>query len=108
MLAAIPPRRRISESTTNDRLSSPRRSRKKSNHVRWLALAVALSGCSAQVVQNTPTPSERPPPTATPLPTPTPTPSPADHLARGEAALFNGDWDAALEAFAAPPGSGGG
>src|SRR3989304_1552896 len=77
------------------------RSRTRSNHVRGLALAVALSGCSAQVVQNTPTPSERPPPPATPLPTPTPTPSPAANLAGGEAALLKGDWEAALGPFGA-------
>jgi tetratricopeptide (TPR) repeat protein len=74
--------------------------------VTWLVMALALSGCTARVGQSTPTPSQLPPPTATPEPTPTPTPSPADHLARGETALFNGDWDAALEAFGSAADSG--
>ena len=74
--------------------------------VTWLAMALALSGCTARVGQSTPTPSQLPPPTATPEPTPTPTPSPADHLASGETALFNGDWDAALEAFGSAADSG--
>ncbi|HKY83687.1 MAG TPA: hypothetical protein VJ160_02575, partial [Anaerolineales bacterium] len=64
-----------------------------------ITTALASFACSAGLPATTPTPSEPPPPTATPLPTHTPTPSPADHLARGEAALFNGDWDAALAAF---------
>jgi len=76
--------------------------------VTWLAMALALSGCTARVGQSTPTPSQLPPPTATPEPTPTPTPSPADHLASGETALFNGDWDAALEAFGSAADSGAG
>jgi tetratricopeptide (TPR) repeat protein len=76
--------------------------------VTWLSMALALSGCTARVGQSTPTPSQLPPPTATPEPTPTPTPSPADHLARGETALFNGDWDAALEAFGSAADSGAG
>jgi hypothetical protein len=56
-----------------------------------LTTVLGLLACTAGVPAGTATPSEPPPPTATPLPTPTPTPSPADHLARGEAALFNGD-----------------
>jgi len=51
------------------------------------------------MAQVTPAPTEPPLPTVTPLPTATPTPSPADVLARGQAALFNGDWDAARAAF---------
>lgn len=66
-----------------------------------LALAGALWACGAQPAATvSATPSETPLPTGTPLPTPTPTPSAADHFARGEAAFFNGDWDAALASFA--------
>jgi len=64
-----------------------------------LLLMVALVACSSSAVPLTLTPSLPPPPTATPLPTATPTPSPADYLGRAEAALFNGDWDAAAAAY---------
>lgn len=64
-----------------------------------LALMLGLSSCTGTAEPLVATPSLVPTATATPPPTPTPTPSPADHLARGEAALFNGDWDAALAAF---------
>jgi soluble lytic murein transglycosylase len=69
---------------------------------------VVLGACSSSAVPLTPTPSSTPAPTATPLPTPTPTPSPADHLARAEAAIFNGDWDGARAAYDAASASGDG
>ena len=45
----------------------------------------------------TPTPS--PTPTITPTPTPSPTPQPSGWLEVGQRALFNGDWNAAQDAF---------
>lgn len=71
-----------------------------------LLLTLAVAACSSGTLPLTATPSEPPPPTATPLPTATPTPSPADHLARAEEALFNGDWDGAQAAFDAAAASG--
>lgn len=63
------------------------------------AAPVLAAACATSIPVSTPTPTSPPPPTATPLPTPTPTPSAADHLAVGQAAAFNGDWDSALSAF---------
>ncbi len=45
----------------------------------------------------TPPAAETAPPT--PRPTPTPSPIPAARIASGDHALFNGDWDAALDAY---------
>ncbi|NIS83525.1 MAG: tetratricopeptide repeat protein [Anaerolineales bacterium] len=47
----------------------------------------------------TATPTVTPTVTATPSPTPTPTPEPGVHLDTGDKALFNGEWDRALNAY---------
>ncbi len=73
-----------------------------------LAIFLALAACTNATATAPPSPSDIPQPTATPLPTTTPTPSPADHLARAEAALFNGDWDTALAAYEVASASGDG
>ncbi len=64
-----------------------------------VAASVFASACATSIPVSTPTSTSPPPPTSTPLPSPTPTPSAADHLAVGQAAAFNGDWDGALSAF---------
>ena len=45
------------------------------------------------------TPSPSPTPTITPTPTPSPTPQPSGWLEVGQRALFDGDWEAAQDAF---------
>lgn len=78
-------------------------------------LITVLSGCSLTTrlaPQPTPTATQAPTPTSTPtvtpLPTPTatPTPLPSAHLANGDHALWNGDYDLALEEYQAAKTSG--
>ncbi len=56
---------------------------------------------ATRVPTDTPTPTASPTPTHTPTPTPTPTPLPAVRLARAERAMFNGDYEAALQEYTA-------
>lgn len=88
----------------------------------WLVSALVLiplvvSACSSSKVwplspTATPTasptpapPTLTPTPTATPTPIPTPTPAPAVRVTTGDQALFNGDWDKALEEYQAAQSS---
>jgi soluble lytic murein transglycosylase len=71
-----------------------------------LILGLVAIACNNPLLLNSPqTPGSAPEPTAsptaspTPLPTPTATPVPEVRLEEGEWALFNGDWDLALEAY---------
>lgn len=75
---------------------------------RWaigaLILGLASLACNLPlqlVAVPTPTATATPTDSPTPTPTPTPTPIPADRLARGQEALFLGDWPAAIDAFQA-------
>jgi soluble lytic murein transglycosylase len=72
-----------------------------------VSLALGLIACAlTEQTLATPVPTESPTPTVTPSPTPTPTPAPAQFLAEGDAALFNGDWDTALTAYASASSAG--
>ncbi len=69
----------------------------------WALFALlTLLGCSLPAglgLLPTATPTHTPTASSTPSPTPTPTPSPEEELEAGLAALFNGDWDGALNEF---------
>jgi soluble lytic murein transglycosylase len=70
-----------------------------------VSLSLACSAVNHLPFRQTPTPTVTatptltPTPTSTPTPTPTPTPLPAARVSQGDHALFNGDWDNALEEY---------
>jgi soluble lytic murein transglycosylase len=70
-----------------------------------VALSLACSAVNHLPFRQTPTPTVTPTatltptPTNTPTPTPTPTPLPAARVSQGDHALFNGDWDNALQEY---------
>jgi soluble lytic murein transglycosylase len=70
-----------------------------------VVLSLACSAVNHLPFRQTPTPTVTPTatltptPTSTPTPTPTPTPLPAARVSQGDHALFNGDWDNALQEY---------
>ncbi len=70
-----------------------------------IAILLALAGCRFDRIINpdlptyTPTIFATPQPTLTPTPTPIPTPEPGTRIEEGDAALFSGNWDKALEEY---------
>jgi soluble lytic murein transglycosylase len=67
----------------------------------FLSLSFFATPTASPTQTVTPSPSPSPSPTAPPTPIPSPTPIPAIRVESGDRALFNSDWERALEEYGA-------